>query len=411
VAKDREQRFATARDFASALQSAMRRAEDATVVPPADPFKKADAGGTASKVGQQSMTGGGNSVTSGSTVTQELELVYWKDIKDSTDPEEFDGFLGKFPAGIYADLARRRLRKLSGASSPDQTILSGGTTMPAEPDMDATRLRTGTTPLVVTAPAAASAPAEEPQAVPPAVAAVAPEEPVVAAAPAATADDFTTTIIEPRDVSKPEVAIVAAKPVEEGATPTAPAVAPSMRRKQPVAMLAGVGAVVVAGIAAFFLMARGAPENGAAAGASVASSSAPAVPVGAAVVLASATAPVAAVSAGAALAAASSAPAAKASAPRRPASAAKAKPVASALPVEISRSAAAVPAPVREETRAASSTAGMAANPVEACKDKVFLSKEFCLAENCDKAGARNHPLCVTRREEAKTREDSKVRN
>ena len=44
--------------------------------------------------------------TSPSTVTQEVELVYWKDIKDSTDPEEFQAFLGKFPAGIYADLAQ-----------------------------------------------------------------------------------------------------------------------------------------------------------------------------------------------------------------------------------------------------------------------------------------------------------------
>ena len=35
LAKDREQRFATARDFSSALQSAIRRAEDATIVPPA----------------------------------------------------------------------------------------------------------------------------------------------------------------------------------------------------------------------------------------------------------------------------------------------------------------------------------------------------------------------------------------
>src|SRR4051794_26611966 len=120
LAKDREQRFATARDFASALQSAIRRAEDATVVPPADPLRKTDAGGSGSK--SQSVA----IATTLSTVTQELELVYWKDIKDSTDSEEFESFLEKFPAGIYADLARRRLRKLNGGTaSPDQTILTG----------------------------------------------------------------------------------------------------------------------------------------------------------------------------------------------------------------------------------------------------------------------------------------------
>jgi serine/threonine-protein kinase len=47
---------------------------------------------------------------------------------------------------------------------------------------------------------------------------------------------------------------------------------------------------------------------------------------------------------------------------------------------------------------------------VDQCKDKVFLSKELCLAEHCDKPGARNHPLCVKRREDIRLREDSKVR-
>jgi serine/threonine-protein kinase len=46
---------------------------------------------------------------------------------------------------------------------------------------------------------------------------------------------------------------------------------------------------------------------------------------------------------------------------------------------------------------------------VEQCRDRMFLSRELCLAEHCDKAGARNHPLCVKRREEARMREESKV--
>ena len=50
-------------------------------------------------------------------------------------------------------------------------------------------------------------------------------------------------------------------------------------------------------------------------------------------------------------------------------------------------------------------------SPVDVCKDKMFLSREFCLAEQCDKPGTRNHPLCVKRREDAKLREESKVRN
>jgi serine/threonine-protein kinase len=47
---------------------------------------------------------------------------------------------------------------------------------------------------------------------------------------------------------------------------------------------------------------------------------------------------------------------------------------------------------------------------VDQCRDRLFLAKEICLAEHCDKAGTRNHPLCVQRRAEIRLREDSKVR-
>jgi serine/threonine-protein kinase len=51
------------------------------------------------------------------------------------------------------------------------------------------------------------------------------------------------------------------------------------------------------------------------------------------------------------------------------------------------------------------------AGPIESCRDKFFVVREFCLAQHCDKPGTRNHPLCVKRREEARVREESKVRN
>ena len=52
-----------------------------------------------------------------------------------------------------------------------------------------------------------------------------------------------------------------------------------------------------------------------------------------------------------------------------------------------------------------------AQHPVEQCRDKFFLARELCLAEYCDKPGGpRNHPLCVKRREDARLREESKVR-
>ena len=116
LAKDRNDRYTNAHDFSVALHAAARDAMDATVVPPANrrgpgrsatPTSASSASGTAISTRPDS-TAGSNS----STVTREVELVYWKDIKDSVDTEDFEGFLSRFPTGIYADLARRRLKKL-----------------------------------------------------------------------------------------------------------------------------------------------------------------------------------------------------------------------------------------------------------------------------------------------------------
>jgi len=92
---------------------------------------------------------------------------------------------------------------------------------------------------------------------------------------------------------------------------------------------------------------------------------------------------------------------------RRPVTAAKAP----APPPENSRVAVSEPVPQRQEPRPVSAHTTVAQNSVETCKDKFFLLKEYCLAEQCEKPGARNHALCAKRREEAKLREDSRVRN
>ena len=64
--------------------------------------------------------------------------------------------------------------------------------------------------------------------------------------------------------------------------------------------------------------------------------------------------------------------------------------------------------PVRSPPPAVASAGNAGYQAVEQCKDRMFLGKELCLAEHCDKAGARNHPLCVKRRDEARMREESK---
>jgi eukaryotic-like serine/threonine-protein kinase len=386
LAKDREQRFATARDFAGALQSAIRRAEDATVVPPADPLRKAEMARTDSR-GHPSVPGSAS--VSGATVTQELELVYWKDIKDSSDPEELEGFLAKFPAGIYADLARRRLRKLSGGSSPDHTILSGAAMPGAEQDLEATRLRTGSTPLTVFA--------EHPMPLP----------------PARTGEtDFMRTVVEPRPAPESESG-VASGPVQPlpaaAVTPRQPRPAAPERKKPPMAMFAGIGALAVAGIAAFMLMGKGAPGVPISGASSPVSSASPEMPV-APPVLARAVAATPASAAAAVSVRHASAAAIRTSAARHPLPATK--PSAPPAAAEAPRPPVVAVVPKREEVRPAPARVVAAgSSPVDACKEKIFLSREFCLAENCKKPGQRSHPLCVEWREDVKLRESGNSNN
>jgi hypothetical protein len=66
----------------------------------------------------------------GTGINQELELEYWRAVRDSAEPKELEGFLARFPQGIYADLARRRLQRLAAPADPDQTVLQGMTRPP-----------------------------------------------------------------------------------------------------------------------------------------------------------------------------------------------------------------------------------------------------------------------------------------
>ncbi len=121
LAKSRKQRFATAQEFSAALQAASREASDLTVIAPASPPRQgSSASWTGTVAPGEALVGLQSDMAAGlATVTQELELVYWKDIKESADAQDIWGFLAKFPSGIYADLARRRLRNLGALTGDD----------------------------------------------------------------------------------------------------------------------------------------------------------------------------------------------------------------------------------------------------------------------------------------------------
>ena len=122
LAKNMTQRYQTARDLGADLKNALEGksttdesdrtivgslAFDASLPPAALAGVRAGASGT--NVGQ--------------TGTQEVELEFWRSIKDGNDAEDFDLYIKQFPEGIYASLAKRKSAKLRGIQ--DDTATKG----------------------------------------------------------------------------------------------------------------------------------------------------------------------------------------------------------------------------------------------------------------------------------------------
>jgi len=120
LSKNPETRYQSAKDFGLALRRALEgrgdEEEDAdrtvagemSIAPlarPAQPRPAAAVGGT----GTQTQAG-----------NQEVELEFWRAIKDGNDPDDFELYVQQFPTGIYAALAKRKIAKLRGVD-PEET--------------------------------------------------------------------------------------------------------------------------------------------------------------------------------------------------------------------------------------------------------------------------------------------------
>lgn len=113
LAKHRDGRFHSAGEFGAALRAILVQAENGQTTlahrAPETPRSAARA--------------------SRAAVAQELELLYWREIRESTDRDDFEIFLRKFPNGVYAHLARRRMRRLSPSGVDDSS--NGGSSPPS----------------------------------------------------------------------------------------------------------------------------------------------------------------------------------------------------------------------------------------------------------------------------------------
>ena len=116
LAKKRADRFSSAREFANALGAAVQSLRQAgsptpkhseliTFVPQITGRAEDQWG---SRPGAESRFG----KISDSPVLQELELLYWKEIRESGDVDDFEEFISRFGGGVYESIARRRLRQL-----------------------------------------------------------------------------------------------------------------------------------------------------------------------------------------------------------------------------------------------------------------------------------------------------------
>ena len=125
LAKNPDTRFQTAREFARALQraaegkAALQEEPAATIVVPS----------------RQTQPAAGVAVPSHQTETSqalksgEMELEFWRSIKDSGDANDFDLYVRQFPQGVYATLAMRKIAKMRGLPLPAGSEDGGTRTM------------------------------------------------------------------------------------------------------------------------------------------------------------------------------------------------------------------------------------------------------------------------------------------
>ena len=397
LAKSRAERFASAQAFAAALQEAVGMVSDQTIVPPA-PVRRARAVGASHPLPADA---------SGSTVTQELELVYWKDVKDSDDIVDVQGFLDRFPGGIYADLARRRLRRMQAQVNADQTVTAMQTRVMDRSDAnsgfpvteqmhDATVLMgqdgTATTATLAQDRHADATLAQHPLG----------QEPTVALSPtaaedrlhsgAATAAPITTGSAPANGKAtrkRPELAEQARKAAVSD-KPAPKESADSRNHGKPLAVM--VALLLAVALAAWSLWPVSIPPAPVTA---AAPADAPALQAPDAAASANASAS----SANAGTKTPVAATASTATATATAATATNAAPPAAGLPSTVP--IAEKPATVKAAAKAIAPVVPMAnriGDPAKACEGRVLLGYQICLDEQCAKAEFVTHPICKERR-------------
>lgn len=145
LAKNPEERYPTARDFALALRDVVQQLPPSTGSPitavtadigrsQASPIVIAAADAALRDGSSTGIFGAGADASLASTVNHEAELGAWNAIKDSRDEQDYADFLVRFPSGIYARRAQRERDLLAARSrfDTDSTMGPFESTMPMD---------------------------------------------------------------------------------------------------------------------------------------------------------------------------------------------------------------------------------------------------------------------------------------
>jgi tRNA A-37 threonylcarbamoyl transferase component Bud32 len=122
LSKNPDTRYQSAKDFGVALKRALQGQgeeddSDKTVVGEmtAPPVAR-----SAPQPRPTAAVSTGGTQTGTQASNQEVELEFWRAIKDGNDPDDFELYVQQFPTGIYAALAKRKIAKLRDAA-PEET--------------------------------------------------------------------------------------------------------------------------------------------------------------------------------------------------------------------------------------------------------------------------------------------------
>ncbi|MGQ0655986.1 MAG: serine/threonine-protein kinase [Betaproteobacteria bacterium] len=129
LAKNVDERFQTARDLGAALKRALEGKgleddSDKTVVGGGIIDLDATMKGPAPAMPSPAAAAKSASATTTAGTqqgSQEVELEFWRAIKDGNDPDDFELYVQQFPSGIYAALAKRKIAKLKGTGGAEDT--------------------------------------------------------------------------------------------------------------------------------------------------------------------------------------------------------------------------------------------------------------------------------------------------